>query len=140
MLFGFPTHTEAEVPLSPAYIPESVPVSAPIVWDKDSMIALATKETKANGVNTEHFIKTMECEVLKGKDGAWIADGQSLYPHKGGPGGREDSWGPMMIHLPDHPEVSKVQAQDPAFAIPWAVQQFKNGNASAWTCWRMRYA
>lgn len=110
-----------------------------MVWNQDTLTALATQQTEALHVNTAHFIATMDCEILKDKDRNWIASGQSQIPDKTGPNGLEDSWGPMMIHLPDHKEVTKDDAINPIFAIPWAVREFAAGNAHNWTCYRNLY-
>lgn len=118
--------------------PVAIEASAP-VWDKASLIELATSETKKEHVNTKHFIDTMSCEVMKDDAGNWVADGQSQFKDKTGPNGKEPSFGPMMIDLYYHPEVSREQATDPTFAIPWAVHQFATGHASMWTCWRHLY-
>lgn len=49
------------------------------------------------------------------------------------------SYGVAQIHLPSHPSVSKAEALNPFFAIDWTVQQFKEGKARMWTCYRMLY-
>lgn len=77
------------------------------------------------------FYRTLQCESLN-----FTHSGQSLIPHEGGPNGREDSWGVAQIHLPAHLDITKAQALDPLFAINWAAQQFADGRAYMWTCYR----
>lgn len=54
-------------------------------------------------------------------------------------GVREDSWGLAQIHLPDHPEVSKTQAQNPDFALNFMASYFSEGKQSQWSCWKEYY-
>ena len=119
------------VPTTPVVLAaELPPPPAPVVWDKDSVIALATSEAEKRGVNVEQFVGTIECEVRK-ENGVWVVDGKSYYP--------EDSWGVLQVNLPSHPTITKAQAQDPAFIVPWGAEQFANGRQRMWTCWRTRY-
>jgi hypothetical protein len=76
------------------------------------------------------FYKTMECESA-----GW-QNIQSMVPDAAGPNGREDSWGVVQIHLPDHREITKAQALDAAWALDWAANAFKRGEAGMWTCYR----
>lgn len=66
------------------------------------------------------FLTTLECE-------------SQLNPSAVGDKGT--SFGVAQIHLPDHPEISKAQALDPAFAIDWAAQEFAEGHANLWSCY-----
>lgn len=50
-------------------------------------------------------------------------------------GERERSYGLVQIHLPDHPEVSYVQAIDPDFSLNWAAQKISTG-WTLWSCWK----
>ena len=102
-------------------------------WNKASITELALLEAEKHGINSEKFLKTIACEVKKDEGGEWVADAQSDIH---GPHGRENSWGVMQIHLPSHPEITKSQAQDPAFAIPWAANEFAEGRANKWSCYR----
>ena len=54
-------------------------------------------------------------------------------------GKREESYGLVQIHLPDHPEVTKEQAQDPDFALDFLAKNLKDGKGSLWTCHRNLY-
>lgn len=54
-------------------------------------------------------------------------------------GQREESYGLVQIHLPDHPHISKEQATNPEFAIEFMAQEFSKGRASKWTCYRKLY-
>lgn len=100
---------------SPVLSPE---IAHAEVLDIDQLITLSsTKE----GINREHFYKTLECESAGFTDVAI----QSYVPDPTGPNGREDSWGLAQIHLPDHPDVSREMAQNPSFAIPYAAHLFK---------------
>lgn len=60
---------------------------------------------------------------------------QSLIINKRGV--REDSWGNSQIHLPDHPEVTKKQAQDPFFAANFMAKSISEGHIGWWSCARI---
>ena len=49
-------------------------------------------------------------------------------------GEQEQSFGLAMIHLPDHPDISKTEATDPEFALDWMAQEFAKGREQQWTC------
>lgn len=77
----------------------------------------------------DSFFETLRCE-------SGFRNRQSEIPDPRGPNGYEDSWGIAQIHLPDHPNVTRAQALDPAWAAEWAAEQFAAGNAHLWTCYR----
>lgn len=54
-------------------------------------------------------------------------------------GEREKSFGLAMIHLPDHPTISKEQATDPEFSLDWMAQEFAKGRESQWTCHKILF-
>lgn len=54
-------------------------------------------------------------------------------------GEQEKSFGLAMVHLPDHPTITREEATDPEFALSWMVQEFAAGRQSQWTCWRTLY-
>lgn len=86
------------------------------------------------GINEIKFTKTLECESAN-----LTHNGQSYVVAIDGPNGREDSWGIAQIHLPSHPEITRDQALDPAFALDFAARRFAQGHASDWTCYRILY-
>lgn len=125
--------------IAPTYVrSQTVPEEAQVkeeVWTKESLIAYATVESRKGGVDPAEFVRVMTCEVYKNPDGSWDAKGQSRHPDSDGPNGREDSWGPLQINLYWNPEVTRAQAQDPYFAIPWSVNKWKQGLAHRWSCY-----
>lgn len=102
---------------------------APVATTTTDIEALVRTVQATYGLGNS-FYKTLRCESA-----GW-QNIQSLVPNPSGPSGREDSWGVAQINLPSHTEVTKAQALDPAFAVDWAAQQFKAGNAWWWTCYR----
>lgn len=96
------------------------------------------------------MLRTIECEAPKSRVGDTIVyhpAGQSQLrytfsdPERGiYEGGIERSFGISQIHLPDHPHVSKAQAQDPDFSVEFMAKAFKEGNQSWWTCYRKLYS
>lgn len=116
----------------------TAPIPAPIVqtvvqttpMSTSSVRALIEASASKYGVNEVQLRNTLWCE-------SQYKVGQSEYPDVNGPNGREDSWGVAQIHLPDHPDVSREQAQDIPFAVDWAAKEFAAGRATQWTCYRL---
>lgn len=116
----------------------TAPIPAPIVQTLDQTTDMSTSTVRAlieasaakYGVNAVQLRNTLWCE-------SQYKIGQSEYPDASGPNGREDSWGVAQIHLPDHPDVSREQAQDITFAVDWAAKEFAAGRATQWTCYRL---
>lgn len=74
------------------------------------------------GVSLLALTNTLQCE-------------SKLNPHAIGDHGH--SYGIAQIHMPSHPNITKTQALDPAFAIDWTAKQFSEGKSSMWTCARI---
>lgn len=80
------------------------------------------------------------------KESAGWQNIQSLIPNPNGPNGREDSWGICQIHIHDkygrvvHPGITREMAMDWRWCIPWAAQQFVDGNANQWTEYQLLYS
>ena len=111
-------------------IPNAVPST------KIALQELATKTAIAHGLNVSSFLATQSCEIKKiqvGTTTVWDYKAQSDVVDKGI---RENSWGGWQINLDYNPEVTKEQAQDPVWSTEWSAEQFKNGHARKWTCWR----
>lgn len=124
-LLGFsPTAAEASI-ISPITV-EYSSSTAPLI---------AQAYAYRNGADFDDLWRTIECEnpLL---DPAL----QSYYKRAGGPNGRENSWGLAQIHLPDHPDVTRAQAQDPFFSLDWMSKEFAAGRESQWTCWRRQHS
>lgn len=52
---------------------------------------------------------------------------------------REESYGPVQIHLPDHPEITKEEALDPWFSVNFLIDEVNAGRLWKWNgsrgCW-----
>ena len=85
------------------------------------------------GLNYNHFYDTLSCESEGFKDVAI----QSQVPDPTGPNGYEDSWGLAQIWLAPkgHPEVTKAEATDPAYAIDFAGRLFSIGQETQFHCY-----
>lgn len=81
-----------------------------------------TKAVEAN-INVDGFLATIQCE-------------SKFDPLAVGDGGT--SYGIVQLHLPAHPDISKEMALDPFFSLAWAAEQFAQGRAWMWTCWKKR--
>lgn len=74
------------------------------------------------GIDEEDFVRTLDCESRFNPDAV---------------GDKGTSFGIAQIHLPAHPDVSRETALDGLWSIDWAAQQFSEGNARIWTCYRI---
>lgn len=79
------------------------------------------------GIQYQPFYDTLNCE-----SGLDPTVQSKFYKN----GKREQSFGIAQINLPYHPDITKAEALDPVWSITWAAQQFKEGNANLWTCYR----
>lgn len=114
----------ASAPSAPA--PLVMPIPDP---NATSSLEALVRATEVQYGLTDSFYNTLKCESA-----GW-QNTQSRVAHAAGPNGREDSWGVVQIHLPDHPEITRAQALDPTFAVPWAAEIFKEGSAHLFTCY-----
>lgn len=91
---------------------------------------LASTTAARYGVSGSDMAKVISCES------GWSASAQSGYLDPSGPNGRENSWGIAQINLDAHPEVTRAEATDPAWALDWMARQWAAGDARLWTCYR----
>lgn len=82
------------------------------------------------GVNEQHLYATLKCESM--------VDGVPFDTNA--VGDNDSSFGVAQIHLIAHPDIPRAAAMDGAWSIDWAAQQFSEGNAHWWSCWRHLYA
>lgn len=122
-----PVHAESIAPKAEAVeTPVSAASSAPIkVID---ITALIKDDANKYKVSYQKLYDTLSCESGGFTDVAI----QSGYIKNGK---QENSWGIAQVDLDYHPDISKEEAIDPAFAIDYAAKQFAAGNASEWSCY-----
>lgn len=116
--------------------PRTILIGTEVDWTREGRIEEEYKRAAEKyGVSFEQMWRTVsECENI-----TLDPTLQSWHPDPTGPNGREDSWGLSQIHLPSNPEVTREQAQDPAFSAEFMAKKFSEGLAHRWTCWRMLY-
>ena len=73
------------------------------------------------GVDPEIITKVIQCESTSNPTAI---------------GDHGHSYGISQIYLPAHPEITKDQALDPAWAIDYLAQQISIGKGNRWTCYR----
>lgn len=97
---------------------------------------LVTKYSNEYGVSRAQMIDIMTCE-----NHDFDTDLQSYITYKKGnhwglpAGSREQSYGLVMIHLPDHPEITYEQAIDPEFAVEYLAKKLSEGKGEMWSCY-----
>lgn len=84
----------------------------------------ASTTISSYGLPTTPFVETLRCE-------------SQFNPTAVGDHGT--SLGIAQIHLPAHPDVSRITSLDGIWSINWAAQQFADGNARIWSCYRKLY-
>lgn len=102
-----------------------------LAWTPSSIEELAKQIAQRKGIPEYLFVETMRRESA-----GFTVIGQSTVPNAEGPNEREDSWGICQIHLPDHLEITKEQAEDPSWCLNWSADEFKAGHARNWTEYR----
>lgn len=99
-------------------------------WTEERIAQEIEEQAEKYGVSA-HVMKTViECESM----GSTTV--QSYHKLKYG---REQSYGLAQIHLPDHPGITKEQAQDPKFAIEFMAEEMSEGRSWKWTCYRNNF-
>lgn len=110
---------------------EADSIPPPKVLTKADLTSLVYQYAKDYGVKSSVMINTINCE-----DVTWDPEKQSDIIKTGI---REESYGLAQINLPNNPEITKSQAQDPNFAIEWMAKQMSNGHAQKWSCYKKIY-
>lgn len=88
---------------------------------QSALVALAVLTASQHGLNTNHFLATINCES------GWNT-------HAIGDAGQ--SFGLAQIYRPAHEEVSIDEAEDPTFALNWMADEWSGDNAHLWSCWK----
>lgn len=99
-------------------------IGAQANYSTDSVIELASQTAIAEGLNKRHFLATLNCES------------GFVYNAKGDD---DESIGVAQIDLKYHPEITYSEAIDPNWALNWMANEWKNGRAREWSCWRDLY-
>jgi hypothetical protein len=81
-------------------------------------------------VSESQILGTINCES------SFVAQ-QSRIINKYGQ--REESYGIVQIHLPDHPHITKEQAMDNIFSAEFIAKEFSKGKQTKWSCWKKLY-
>lgn len=117
---------------APVTIPVAVAVEVPETLD-----GKITRYSRKYGISEARFRALILCENRSMNP----SKQSDLYYQFSDPrrgivmGEREQSYGLVQIHLPDHPDVSYSQAIDPDFALDWAAQKISVG-WTKWSCWK----
>lgn len=111
------------IPRANAMAPTHAPETPKIALGGESEINMII-DTSAQkwGVNRQILVSVLKCE-------------SSLKPNAVGDSGT--SFGIAQIRLIAHPEITKAEALDPAFAINYLAEQISLGRGYMWTCYRL---
>ncbi len=132
LLFGFGTAqpTSADDPL-----PLMVPIKPVSVQE------LVSKYSAIYHVSRQDMLDTTNCENKEHDPKARSKSRYTFNDPKRGiiKGEQEQSYGLAMIHLPDHPDITLSEAEDPDFSIEFMAKNFAKGNQHLWTCWKLNH-
>lgn len=130
-----PTVTATPTQIPEIVITDTVPVEEDIIpattTDKLLALDLIEKAALKYGVSQNIILKTIDCET----GGTFNPLIQSTWINKKGQ--QEESYGLAQIHMPDHPEISRLQAEDPIFSVNYMALQMSRGNYSMWSCFTL---
>lgn len=115
-LFLFVSPAHATAPVMP---PEATTVAQ---GESISIESLITRSAQKWSVDRRVVARVIECE-------------SGGNPNAVGDNGT--SFGIVQIHAPSHPQISRAQALDPAWAINFLAHQISLGNGSMWTCFKI---
>jgi hypothetical protein len=96
----------------------------PIHWSQQSAQEIITAYEVVYAIPHDELLNTLSCE-------------SGLNPHAVNPGDSHGgSFGIAQINAGSHPDISIAQMLDPIFSISWAAQQFSEGHARMWSCFK----
>jgi len=90
---------------------------------KQELVAMAMADAASYGLNVNRFVAVIGCESN------W--DVNAVSP--------TGDYGLVQVNLKSHPDVSLSEAEDPLFALKWASEQWSEGHAREWVCYRQLY-
>lgn len=111
--------------------PKTIQIRVRIDWTLERIKKEIATVAKEYGVSAHVMETVIKCESM------YDTDIQSH--HRRPDGTREQSFGLVQIHLPDHPSVTYDQAIDPQFAIRFLAEKLQAGQGRLWTCYRMHF-
>lgn len=115
---------------------------------EQALLSLAGEYADKHGVSRETMLRITKCEApivtyggvryydpSDAQSRIRYTEGQiAKHPTWGAVGERERSFGPSQIHLPDNPEISRDEAVDPHFALPFMAKALSRGETWRWMC------
>jgi hypothetical protein len=83
------------------------------------------------GIDWKPLYEVVKCESA----GTFDPTIQSYYTYPNG--GREQSYGICQYHLPDHPDMTREQAEDPAYCLDRMAREWSEGKQNKWSCFKI---
>lgn len=112
--------------------PREIQIGVRINWTPERIQQEIEEQAAAYGRSARYMAAVIDCEsmgsttIQSGHTYGFTNVEKGIYK-----GDREKSFGLVQIHLPDHPDVTREQAIDPAFAINFMA---KNLGKVKWYC------
>lgn len=104
---------------------------------RSAYLDIVSEMAQKYGVSSDLMIAIIDCENRN-----WIADKQSEHHYKKDrpkqglvTGQREQSFGLVQIHLPDHPSISYEQATNPTYSIEFLARELSFNRGRQWSCY-----
>lgn len=143
VISNIPSTTSYEANLDPIVIEEKT------VWTEQELFLYAEKYAEKHNVSKDKMIEVIDCEapwsMINGVKSYSLNNTQSKHkynegqiqrnPSWGAVGDYERSFGPVQIHEPAHPEITREQANDPDFAINYLASEIAAGRGNKWSCY-----
>lgn len=119
-LISFSPNTIAETPAPKPTAQELV-----VKYSEEYDVS-ATKMIAIMKCENENFDPFYQSELTYKKGNRWKLPA----------GSREQSYGLVQIHLPDHDDITYEQATDPDFSVQYLAKNLHNGHGGMWSCAR----
>lgn len=131
-----------------SYVAQAQEFPERTIWREDELLLLAEQYAMSHGTSASKVKSIVVCEApwKRDKDGRYYDknDAQSRLTYNSGQiarnpswgkvGDRERSFGPVQIHEPAWPSISREEAVDPYFALDFLAENVARGRSSMWTC------
>jgi hypothetical protein len=114
---------------NPSILTISIAHAEEKVWTQSMVKEFARDVAKESDLNVQKFLHTLN------RENGFNATGQSNYVDKNGD--REDSWGACQLNLHFNPTITREQAENPAFCIPFMAEEWSKGRAWKWSAWKL---
>ena len=149
VMISIPSTNEYIAPPMVIPVAEAGVLEKKTVWSETELFVIAEEKAMEFGVSKEKMIQVIKCEApwttVDGVKSYSLSNTQSKHrynegqiqrnPSWGAVGDYERSFGPVQIHEPAHPNITREEAVDPDFAIGYLASEMSAGRGKKWSCY-----